>query len=429
MLAVVMVLTCFPIYQNPAAYAAEGELEEKVVKLPDEEVKKNMEEAKARSEAEAGVPDLLEEDEQDEELAVLEAKDPEISLKKDDLLDEAKKKLSMKSLTLEDDSVITVSKQDSDGYVYVYSSIDMTGTSYYYVNLYIDDTDYPAVSLNTQSLNGFAVDLSDYSVGYHTIYVTANLGEGEQFYNDCVVYNVRSEILMKPSNSTSWYNTGTKSISAYYGGSYYYGGEYLDAYVQYKKGKNGKWSSKIYGPLNTYSTYKKIPKSLKPNTTYYVRMVLAKEVYNELTGKNELFESYSKAVKVMTAYKKPKVKKIDISNVKQKLHKYRWQWGWRIWYRNGIEVRRKALYHTRKWWTTKYKVTVKFKKKQKIAGIHVYTIQGMNWWLGGNKKSYHKTFTASGKKKGKKVYVGVKSLRSKKYGGWSGKYSKKVRCK
>ena len=70
---------------------------------------------------------------------------------------------------------------------------------------------------------------------------------------------------------------------------------------------------------------------------------------------------------------------------------------------------------------------MKFKKKQGVAGVCIRTIHGLYAWKNGDKKSYSQTFTVRGKKKGKKVSVSVQSYRSKTYGGYSGKYKKKVR--
>ena len=72
---------------------------------------------------------------------------------------------------------------------------------------------------------------------------------------------------------------------------------------------------------------------------------------------------------------------------------------------------------------------MKFKKKQNVAGIRIDTIHNLGTWKGGNKKTYSQKFVSTGKKKGKKITVKVKSCRSKKYGGWSKVYKKKVRCR
>ena len=61
------------------------------------------------------------------------------------------------------------------------------------------------------------------------------------------------------------------------------------------------------------------------------------------------------------------------------------------------------LYHRYKKTYTKFKVTVKFKKKQGIAGVYIGTLHGLYAYKKGNKKKYSQTFTCTGKKKGKKA--------------------------
>ncbi len=464
MLAIIMILTLVPLYQSPVAYAADGELEEKIVKLTDEEVKKNMEKAEAELEKKLGIVDLDEEDAEEPEAEVEGKAVKDVPAKKAEKSGLKLKSLELDEVKLDDDlklkgfdlkgldlkgydetgQFIYASDPDSTGNVQV-DSADLTGTGLAYIALLVGDepddiydeskrSEMKGVDLtgNDQIQFSKIIDMKYFDVGYHTIFVL--ITDGTQVA-PAIVKAVPTYIYETPSNSLSNYWTYTKKFDYKYTGSTEYthadgGYEYLDMFMDYKKSSAKSYSKYVYRMDSSYTTYTK--KGLKPNTAYKVRQMLGKTFDYDgstytFTGRQTGHASSAKTIR--TAYKKPKVKKIDISKVKQYCHKYRYQYAWRVWYRNGIEIRRKALYHTYRYWYTRYTVTVKFKKKQKVAGGCIRTIQGLYAWKSGDKKTYKQKFVCRGKKKGKKVTVKFENSRSKTYGGYSGKYSKKVRCK
>ena len=75
-------------------------------------------------------------------------------------------------------------------------------------------------------------------------------------------------------------------------------------------------------------------------------------------------------------------------------------------------------------WTTKYKVTVKLKKKPGTTGIMIGDKK-----IKGNKKTYSATFEDSGKLKGKKITIGVCTYNDAKVGGYGKVYKKKVKVR
>ena len=95
-------------------------------------------------------------------------------------------------------------------------------------------------------------------------------------------------------------------------------------------------------------------------------------------------------------------------------------------------IRTKKLYHTYKWHTTKFKVTVKLKGKQDLAGLKICTIQGLYNWKKGNKTTYSQKFQCRGKKKGKKITVKIYGARYYEDGYFSNfteTYKKKVKVR
>ncbi len=442
LLAAVMIMECLPLYGG-AVYAADDEIAEKIVELSDEELEQNKEKAKAEVEKELGIVDADEDEEADAEAL------PSVPIRDADPGDSpviAEKGLGALKLDGYDDTgqfIFADDEPDAQGNVNIYST-DLTGTGFYYTRILVGDEpsdildDYARSQMMEHTLVGAdqyqfskTVDTKYFSVGYHTIFVGISNGSEEKW---AIVRKVPTYIYESVSNSISNYYTYPTKFTYRFTDSTYYStsGEYLSMFMDYRKKGSKSWSKYVYRMDNSYTDYEK--KGLKANTTYQVRLMLGKTFTYDgttytFTGRQTKHASSAKTIK--TAYKKPKVSKIDISKVKQWCRKYRVQYAWKIWYnkRTGVIVRRKALYHTYRYWYTRFKVTVKFKKKQGIAGVHIYTINNLNWRLGGNKKSYSKTFTASGKKKGKKITVRVQNYRSKTYGGWSKKLSKRVRCR
>ena len=441
-LILVMAVTYMPFLSEPSAYAeAEEEVSEKVVELPDAEQKANKAKAVAEVEDKLGIAEEPEaEEEEPAEMKAVMDVDP-------DKLESAKGSMVLnsdsKGLKLNAGELLSVSKPSSTGIVRV-TGVELN-PQYVYTGIWIgndhpdfDDSATKILDLYGTSFNE-TVDMKDYAIGYHTIYVTIDdtTTAAETDYVDYVTY-VPTYIYKKISNSVNWYQTGKKYVACYYGGDYsstYYShsGEYLDVLIDYKKVGAKKWSSKVYGPIGTSSYSLKKKTGLKPNTKYYVRMMLGKKCsYNGktvwITGR--LVSKASKKVKVVTAYSKPRIKKITITNGKKIVHKYRVHYANRIRYvkSTGRIISITPLYRTYRYYYTRYKVNVYFKKKQSIAGIQIKT-GGGTVQKNGNKKKYSAKYTVSGKKKGKKIAVKVRCFRSKKYLGFSSWVKKKVKVR
>ncbi len=443
--AMVLALELMPLNAF-TAYAADDEIVEKVVELSKEEQEENKAKAIAELEDELGIVDedevgfeLNAEEEENEALKSQPFKDSDI--KTAPIASEnSPNDLTLNGYDEETGQLIYVSEPNDSGYVSILSK-DISDTGYTYQNIYIGDDPTYISGLSDLTLIGTfsgsdqysfskTLDMKQFDVGYHTIYVSVSDGTETRYAS---VKFVPTYIYESVSNSLDNYYTYIKKFTYKYTGSTYYSnsGEYLSMYMDYRK-KGGEWSSYVFRMDSSNTTYQE--GGLKPNTTYQVRQMLGKtfeydgETYT-FTGRQTGNASPAKTIK--TAYKKPKVSKIKISKVKQWCHKYRVQYAWRIWYnkRTGVIVKRKALYHTYRYWYTRFKVTVKFKKKQGVSGIRIDTIRGLGVWKNGNKKSYSQTFRVNGKKKGKMVTVKVKSCRNKTYGGWSKYLKKKVRCR
>lgn len=350
----------------------------------------------------------------------------------------------IKSLGSQDDTgYIQATDPDEYGYVQV-TGADLNSIlpGYAYVAIGVgnelgdmDSIDWDnLIELSGWSHFSQTLDMKKYEVGYHSIWVFLSNGEN-YLYSE--VPKVPTLIYGKPSsNKLKNYYTGIKYFTYQYQCSNYYKagpGEYLDVCMQYKK-SGGSWNTTVYPMQNSYTSYKK--GGLKPNTAYNVRLMFGKEF--EYGGETYLFAGaqtgYTTSAKtIKTAYKKPKVKSIKATNVRTKVYKYRYRTGtrytWRVNRRTGQRwlIRTQPVYRTYRYYYTKYKINVKFKKKQGVAGVCIRTIHGLYAWKKGDKKTYSQTFTVRGKKKGKKVTVKVQSYRSKIYGGYSGKYKKKVR--
>ena len=434
---IVMAVTYMPVLTG-AAYAADekDEVSEKITELPVEEQKENKAKAVADLEDELGIEDESDdaaEGKEAEVVAVPEA-DTETPKQSKRILLSKGKKLDTTGKNI---GLITVSSPNSSGYVTV-SGLALN-SEYTYEGIYVGN-EHPSISLDAPkevSLSGsgaFSVKLNmkDFNVGFHTVYVLIYQGDDPYAY-DYVDY-VPTYIYSRASNSLNWYNTGKTNFKCYYGGSTYYSysGQYLDVFMDYRKA-GGKWSKKVYGPISTSSYTVSKKTGLKTNSTYYVRMMYGKKFdYNGvnyvITGRQKGYASAAKKIK--TAYKKPKIKKIKIKGTKTIVHKYRVHYANRIRYvrSTGRIISVTPLYHTYKYYYTKYKVVVYMKKKMSIAGVQIKT-KGGTVQKSGKKKKYVAKYRVSGKKKGKKIKVSVRCFRSKTYGGFSGWKSKKVKAK
>ena len=444
-LIILGLLFCFAPDSVSAADEDTADTLTKIEKLPESTVKENMKKAKAEALKDLEA-DGEAEDEGQEEEASLEAE--ELTEQTEDDLPYIKvvngfdrlKKKGLNAIQV-NDTFVKVTEPNSSGVV----KLTCNMTQYYNQfgwsanSIYVDDE---LVTFDND-INGWynfevTINMKKYPVGYHTIYIFYNdgqggiLSDGEGKYVATQATYVPTYIYSRPSNSKSWYETKIKSFNLYYGGSSYSYDSSCKTYVFYKKGK-GKWTKKCYGPVSTSSYSRSKRAGFKPNTKIQARLTYGKKF--SYKGKTYAFTGrltgkYSKAVTIKTAYKKPKVKSIKISGAKVKVYKWRDHYANRIRYvkSTGRIISVTPLYHTYKRYQTKFKVTVRFKKKQGNAGVIIRT-KDLYATKYGDKKKYSVWFTLNGKKKGKKISVSVQSFRSKVYGGYSNKLKKKVKVK
>ncbi len=484
LLTVMISVTFMPMFDGTALAANPGggqeasgdyDITQEVVKLSEDEFKANKEEAIAKVKEECGVIDEDEitigapafdaqeaepgEEAEDGQAASLEEKAAlaetakeapafmETDLKQLPAPESGTFKAQSEgedTIIGQEDGIVSVSDPDVNNWVTIVGS-DLSATEYkdyryqaVYVGDDVGDLDSAelVVGLNDAQRLSFTttIDMKNFSVGFHTIYVVVASDEDAGYFT---LPYVPTFIYQKLPNRLSNYYTGIHYFTCSYSDSNYYEvgpGEYLDVYMDYKGGSQKNWSDEVYLVEDSYTNYKKA--GLKANTAYRVRLMLGKRfTYNGedflFTGRQTGFASDSQ--KILTAYNKPKVKSIKASRVKTIVHKYKVHYANRYYYRvnrrTGYRrlIKVVPLYHTYRYYYTRYRITVKFKKKQKVAGICIRTIQGLYAWKLGDKTKYAQTFKVSGKKKGKRVAVNVQSFRSKVYGGYSKKYRKKVK--
>ena len=451
-LAVVITLTCVPLFGPDFAYALDDEYEEREVTvqtLSKEEQKAEKDKAEAKALAEIGVDDFVAEgDNEGDDLIAPQAPTDQIvspsvfaDLSESSALigsasSEGKAGLKLQDVDIPDNEHYSLTIDFyTDGSAVVNASVNLEGWSF--SRLCIDSYDNTIEDLDIEgktSVINEEFDFKQFDIGYHT-FVLRFKYNGEEVdgiyywpYRERPIYNET------PSIQYADFTTGKNYIKYYNRGNYYSEDSSIGVTVEYKKG-SGSWK-KGPGPVGAYYTKKKT--GLKAASTYSVRARYSTKATYAFDDKTYTFYGpVSKTLKIKTAYKKPKVKKIKISKVKTICHKYRYYTGyirqrWLVNKRTGQRIRllsSKRIYRTVRNYYTKYKVTVLFRKKQGVAGIQLKTSPGATVWLGGDKKKYSKSFTVSGKKKGKRLKISIKSRRSKKYDSWSGTYKKKTRIK
>ncbi len=462
-LALLMAVTCLPMLGHGDIYA-DGEDEEQYrdVKLSKEEMKElgleegetvtlsendetNIEaQEKALQEiAEKEGAELIDEDSEVKEEEKLTSVDAEAAPESEEQeiqvtqnlagnIENGEKGMSLQAIN---PSYIKVGKPNKDGYLHVIIDIPQEYRPYYSINsLYMDN--YTKLNFN-QNINGWSyldatINMKDYAVGYHDLYIYYNDAHtGKADYIDVAKW-LPTYIYGAPSNSISDYRSTTKKIGKKGGYSSYSpvsgNSEYLDVYMQYKKAKKkSKWSKKIYKIGTSYGTVYNIPKKLKSNTKYKVRLLYGKTF--EYGGK-KIFMSgtwtgkYSKAKSIYTGMSKKQLKKkIKSIKIKAKVKSYKYLRTTKItayWWGYREHFKRARAYYTI------YTPTVRFKKKPKLAGIFLKTKYGTDWKK-GNKKKYSVKFLESGRKKRKKFSISVKACKSNNYDGYSKWYKKRVR--
>lgn len=260
----------------------------------------------------------------------------------------------------------------------------------------------------------FKIDTKELEIGYHTL--SAKLYDsGKVIYAEkafpALIYDKE-----KIKKNTNFLITGKNFVvfTPYFTVN-------NDAGVLYAQiGKGNKWGG-FFGPFTSYSG-KKISNfegktKLKPNTEYKIRVVYYKNT--KYGGKSyPFFGPVSNIVTFKTGKSKaPSIKSISAKCVSQKKKNLyspgRWDAGG-VWH---------PPYHGTTW-ETKFKVTVKLKKKPGTKGVY---IAGKK--VKGNKKTYKVTITSSGKLKGKKIKVGVCSYNDNKVIAYSPEVKKSVKIK
>ena len=281
-------------------------------------------------------------------------------------------------------------------------------------DIYVDGSrEYAGIS--GQSSFTKTIDMKNYSVGFHTISAKLSNHDAQVVYK----YAVPTYIYSKPSIKRSDFTTSSKYFVFNNSGNYYSNDSNCGVYLDFKKKGNKKWKNN-YGPVASGNSGKKT--GLKPSTFYYVRAHYGKKV--SYGGKTYFFTGKDTGkktgnIKIKTGNKKkPLVKKIKISKVKQ----YKKTFSYTLWINyGGYMVPR---YITNTYWYTSFRCTVYLKKKPKAAGIYIGNVK-----VKGNKKKYTADFTVTGKQKGKKLKFSVCSYQNTTYKGYSPYYKKKVRIK
>ena len=263
---------------------------------------------------------------------------------------------------------------------------------------------------NNVSFPFSVTDRKQYSTGYHTIVGYLDNGDTCEPLN-----KVGVSVYTKPALKTKMFKTNNKSVTFSPGS--FDSAAYGDMYIDIKKGSKGKWST-AWGPFGPGSS-KKLKKTLTPGSTYYVRAYYVKEVSGTY-----FIGPVSSTVKIKTGpKKKPAIKSIKITQAKVKKIKVKGKYYWD----NGTLKYLKGFTT----YETTYKVTIKFKKKQKIAGLEVYA-GGVTLpkFIKGSKKTYTAKFTVGGKAKGKRTNFKIRTKGNASYGAWSPTYkSKKIRIR
>ena len=287
-----------------------------------------------------------------------------------------------------------------------------TGGSATFTRLWLDKT-RSIMSLSGKSFK-VTFDTKKYDIGWHEL--SAELSDGTEIvfpkFFPTAIYD-------KPVLKASYFETFGKQM-VFKCPNY---NNYKYKYYLYVKKSSQSWSqAKVYGPFSPVTKTRII--KLTPGTKYNVRAYYLAET--KLNGINQVFASLkpSATVTVKTGpKKKPAIKSIKISKAKVKKIKVKGKYYWD----NGTLKYLKGFTT----YETTYKVTIKFKKKQKIAGLEVYA-GGVTLpkFIKGSKKTYTTTFTVGGKAKGKKTLFKIKAKTNKTYAAWSPTYkSKKIRIR
>ncbi|MBQ9059703.1 MAG: hypothetical protein IJ128_00995 [Firmicutes bacterium] len=294
-------------------------------------------------------------------------------------------------------------------------------------NLQVDSTLLLASFNGKKSSIDLDIDLSSCSIGYHYIFLEVydkNKNVVEVWY----VQDVPVTIPDKPTY-TGVFNVYSKSLSIY---PYNMAGANAayKLYLEYSSNGGKSWQRSGYMQRNSITLYIDQGFSisgLKANKKYLTRLR-----YGTTASKTDgstgllLGPPLNTGTKKTGKAKKPAIKSVKVKAIKVKYHKnkvpghYEWVGNSLIWIGP----------YTEKYYTCKYKVTIKLKKKPGTKGIYVN-----GKYLKGNKKKYTVKFTpypnyfVKKPPKGQKFKVTIKSYQAKSYGGFSPAYSKKKKVK
>ena len=261
----------------------------------------------------------------------------------------------------------------------------------------------------------YKLDTKQFDIGYHTLSVKLYSGEIINFPNAFPTFIYDNNLTIK--KNTNFLYTGSNYV-VFTPDFWVNDDNGISLGVQI--GKGDEWGD-VYGNFKSY-VGQKITKlnsntNLKPDTEYKIRIFYYKNT--TYGGKTYTFKSdFSNVVTFKTGKEKaPSIKSISAKCISQKKHAIG---NSAYWDANGVFH---PAYHA-KIWQTKYKVTVKLKKKPGTKGIY---IGGKK--VKGNKKTYTVTFTDSGKLKGKKLKIGVLSYNDNEIGAYSPSVAKSVKIK
>ena len=306
----------------------------------------------------------------------------------------------------------------------------------YSTSIYVDNDEVeydangaPIVIDEAIEIDGLTIDMKDYDVGLHTIWLVTGTSNSGVIYEDLCFVSVPTDIYDKPSLKLSDFYTGINYFDFENTNSGYDG-----VCIEYRKGSGG-WSTPL-GPVGYYDAKRK--SGLAAASAYSARTYFYKDTsyYNPVTKQTEQYialgaitGAYSNTVSFKTAYKATPVKSIKAKKVKQWCKKVKVRrLSSKVYWMNGYAgygPYRKILgTKTSTYWYTKVKITVTMTKVPGIAGVYIGSKK-----VGGNKKTYAATFVLSGKKKGKKIAVSVYSYMNPTYVGLSGKTLRKVKVK
>lgn len=429
--ALMMAVDLVPVAGSTAVYAnSDGKIVTKNVYLSPAEIQAERDKAEKAIDEKEGVVD-------EDNIAaapVPEIADPAVTAQGDigGGYSNAVKESDISNVKIRQDAsgMIYVSEPDSAGRVTV-TGLTLPQEDLEYDAVYVgDDVDsYDNASLEkyfySDEAKSFSItiDMTEYNVGFHTIWV--KLSDGTYLR---AAY-VPTFVTKVACNDPDYYYAYSTYFYYKYGGTTY---SDLDIFMDYKKADDPNYSEEVYMIENPDEEY--VKDGLEENTSYNVRMMYGRKF--EYGGRTWIFTGrqngcVSEPVVVATGSGKLLVKSVKAKG-KNKVHRYKVWIGWRVWYRNGREIKRKKLYRRYKYYTSKFTITVKLKKKQGLAGLYIGTVNGMYAWKKGDKTTYKQKFSRSGKTKGKKIsvmIVGAKALNDGYFSGFSEPVKKKIKVK